>query len=101
MIGEYDEEAAKQEVVELRCGPLCYICFTFDCGPIMFCSMRSNCYDLFFPLSASCIRMAPHATSLGSVLSVKSLVKSGNEIIGSEESHLLIFFKSLSRVQFK
>ena len=38
-------------------------------------------WSFFFPFSASCIRMAPHAILLASVVRVKSWEKSGNEMI--------------------
>ena len=39
--------------------------------------------------------MAPHAISLASVVRVKSPVKSGNEMIGSEARRFLILLKAL------
>ena len=50
----------------------------------------------FFPLSASCIRMSPQATSLASVVRVKSCEKFGNEMTGGEVSRFFIFSNALS-----
>ena len=66
-----------------------------------FCSVGLNVREVtaiifFFPLSASYIKIAPHTTSLASVVSVNSREKSGKEMIGGEESHFLIFSKALS-----
>ena len=49
----------------------------------------------FLPFSASCIRMAPHAISLASVVRVKSWEKSGNEMTGGGESRSFIFLNAL------
>ena len=48
----------------------------------------------FWPCLFSCMRMAPHAISLASVVRVKSPVKSGNEMIGGEARHFLILLKA-------
>ena len=66
-----------------------------------FCSVGLNVREataiiFFFPLSASCIKIAPHTTSLASVVSVNSREKSGNEMTDGEESRFLIFSKALS-----
>ena len=42
--------------------------------------------SFWFPLSASFIKMAPHAMSQALVIRVKSWEKSGNEMTGGEES---------------
>lgn len=42
------------------------------------------------------MKMATHAMSMAPVESVKSPIKSGNELIGGEESRFLIFSKVLS-----
>ena len=49
----------------------------------------------FWPCLFSCMRMAPHAISLASVVRVKSPVKSGNEMIGGEARRFLILLKAL------
>ena len=49
----------------------------------------------FWPCLSSCMRMAPHAISLASVVRVKSPVKSGNEMIGGEARRFLILLKAL------
>ena len=66
-----------------------------------FCSVGLNVREataiiFFFPLSVSCIKIAPHTTSLVSVVSVNSREKSRKEITGGEESCFLIFLKALS-----
>ena len=54
---------------------------------------KATAMIFFLPFSASCIRMAPHAISLASV--VKSWEKSGNEMTGGEESQSFIFLNAL------
>ena len=66
-----------------------------------FCSVgltvrKTTAIIFFFPLSAFCIEIAPHATSLASVVSLNSREKSGEEMTGGEESRFLIFWKALS-----
>ena len=48
----------------------------------------------FFPVSTTCIKIAPHATSLASVVSVNSREKPGKVMTGGEQSPL-DFLKSL------
>lgn len=94
MVGEDDKGAVAQEVVKFCNCP--FLAYASRSVMDQFCSVmlkvcEATAMTFFFPLSASCIKMAPHATSLASVLSVKSWEKSGNEMTGGEESRSLIF----------